>query len=269
MESKKTSTRKPRTLLTARDISILSLAARFRFITADEVKTRFYNGSNTFNHFTRLKKLVHAGFLTQIVGDHAMKLGYRITRKGIHYLPSEDLKCHALSIRRNAYRTGFDHDKLLLKIQDVFESSPLVSQFSGEHEVRQLLASRHGKKENPKEGYKVPDSLFYLTTRKTSLTVAVELELSAKSKARYARIFRQVLISPDFQTVFYVVKNDQMKALMKQLLNEARTKDLVIQTATRKNSVYFATLNDLLEKKRDAVFEGQDSSFTLNALAES
>lgn len=255
-----------RTLVTARDTHILMLAAKWPFLTAEDVRSRFYGNKKTKNHFTRLKKLTKAGLLDPVAGDNRTRLGFRITPKGVNFLPTEELKSKALAARRRHYRTGFDHDRVLLQVQDVLESSPMVSRFMAENEVRQLLTARHGKQEQPGQGYKIPDGVFTLTTQRVSMTVAIELELSVKKASAYARIFREQLLSPDYQAVLYIVRNAQMKNLLAQILADTRTSDLVVLTASRKNAVYFVVLDEVLEKRTGAVFEAESSSFSLDSL---
>ncbi len=259
--------RAPKNLqLTARDQEVLVMAGRSQFITAKDVKP-LWQLSESRHHYARLGKLSRAGYLKPLVGDNSTKLGYRITKRGIEALPDPATRAKALNIKRFGYRTGYEHDRLSSEIQREFEKSPLVSNFLCEPEVRSLLASRHGKKEQKKQSYKVPDGLFHLTTPNQVVVVAVEVEISTKSENRYRKIFRELLLQPDFNFVFYLVGNHQLQTLLRRILVEVMAHDLVVQTASRRNGIYFANIVEFMEKGGKTIFHGEGSQFSLDSIA--
>jgi len=251
--------------LTSRDYEILSRAGKQRFITPNDVEDLWSNaGSNL--HYSRLRRLAHAGLLEAMFGDKDVKLGYRITRKGVQRLPSEELKIKALGIRRIGYRTSYGHDCLLSRVQRIFESCPGVSGYLSEPEVRNLLQSRHGKRERKAGNFKVPDGLFQLRTKKGNYTAAVELEMSVKGMPLYRAIFRTLLLQSDFDIVFYLAGTPEIRSVLVRTLEMVRKGDLVVQTSRRHNRVYFGTLSEFLEKGSAADFQGQATCFSMASL---
>ncbi len=252
--------------LTDRDYAILIFVATNRFVTSRQIRDLFWQAADTHNHYSRLRKLVRAGLLEYLVGDNSSRLGYRLTQKGIDVLPSEILKAKAISHRSFSYRTSFDHDKLLQAIRGVIEKSPLVSGYMPEHEVRSLLALRHGKEEKKDSGYKVPDGLFELKTDKKTLRVAIELELTMKSEVRYRKIFRELLTSTDFDVVFTIAANERMTEALVAIANQVKANDPIVRDWPKKRGLYFATLEKVLSEGQKAIFKGDGPPFSLGSL---
>jgi len=216
-------------VLTRRDFDALAIVANNRFVEAKQLAHLWPSDPKYHNHYIRLRKLIRAGILETLIGDAGNRLGYRLTQKGISLLPSEILKAKALSHRSFSYRTSFDHDRLLQEIRLVFEQSPLVSRYMPEHEVKRVLAERHGKKERKDVGYKVPDSLFELKTTHKPLRVALELELTMKSESRYWKNFRELLTSSDFDVVIFVTASEKMSEALRQIIKDVTANDRVVR----------------------------------------
>ncbi|MBI4405089.1 MAG: hypothetical protein HY537_13075 [Deltaproteobacteria bacterium] len=252
--------------LRKRDHAIMTAIATNRFITSSDIRQLFWKSQTTRNHYTRLNTLTKAGLIEPLVGDNLAQLGYRLTKKGIAMLSSDVLKTDAIQNRRFSYKSSFDHDKLLVAIRRVFEESPLVSGYIPEHEVRRMLASRHGKEEKRNAGYKVPDGLFKLKTAQKILTVAVELELTLKSKNRYQRIFRELLTSADFDVVFILTANANMARAIRTIALDVRANDPYVRRWPIKRGLYFLPLDAFLTQRCEATFEGDGQPFSLKSL---
>jgi len=255
--------------ITDRDRKIFAAIAENRFLTAKEIGERFWPTTKSKHHHERLRLFTRLRYLEHLLGDNSTRLGFRLADKGIAELHSEELKSKALANRSFSYKSTFDHDKLLTRIRAIFETSPLVSNYLSEHEVRSLLAVRYGREEEKGEkGYKVPDALFSLRTPRGTRTVALELELSTKSVERYRKIFRELLTSSDFDVVFFITKSDDMTSNLSRLLDEVRENDMAVRSALRKHRFYFVSLEEFLNKRLEACFEGTERVFSLSALKE-
>lgn len=256
-------------VLTSRDYAVMKVIATNRFVSAKQLAHLWSNNPKNHNHYIRLKRLMRAGILELLIGDAGNRLGYRLTRKGIDLLPDDADRAKALAYRSFSYRTSFDHDRLLQELQTVFEQSPLVSRYMPEHEVRQRLSEKHGKKERNDVGYKVPDGLFELKTSRGIKRVAVELELTTKSESRYRKIFRELLTSSDFEIVLFVTASDKMTEALRSIVAEVKAEDMVVRGWPTKRGMYFATLESVLLEKQNAVFIGDSDPFSLASLEKS
>lgn len=256
-------------VLTNRDYGVMKAVATNRFVSAKQLAHLWSDDPKNHNHYIRLRKLMRAGILELLIGDAGNRLGYRLTRKGINLLPDEADRAKALAYRSFSYRTSFDHDRLLQELQSVFEQSPLISRYLPEHEIRQRLSEKYGKKERKDGGYKVPDGLFELKTSRGIKRVAVELELTVKSEPRYRKIFRELLTSSDFEIVLFITASDKMTEALRSIIAEVKADDSVVQGWPTKRGMYFATLETVLLEKLNAVFSGDGGPFSLASLAQS
>lgn len=256
-------------VLTARDYGVMTLIATHRFVSARELAPLWNSDPKNNNHYIRLRKLMRAGILEPLVGDGGHRLGYRLTRKGIELLPSDELKTKARDYRSFSYRSSFDHDVLLQKVRNVFEESRLVSRYMPEHEVRKRLSEKYGRKERKDAGYKVPDGLFDLKTSTKTMRVALELELSKKSESRYRKMFRELLTSDDFEIVIFVTDTEQRIRALRRIIADVMANDSVVKGWPTKRGMYFATLESVLIEKKNAVFRADGTQFSLANLENS
>lgn len=254
--------------ITPRDRRVLAEIALNRFLTAKQIKHTFWPNDKSHNHYGRMRKLVRGGLIESMTGDNSVALGYRLTRRGIDALPTVELKARALANRKVRYATSYEHDRLLHELRIVFESSHLVSGYRAEHEVKELLASRHGRREQKEEGYKVPDGLFVLHTPNRDLTVALEFERKQKSEGRYRKILRRLSTSSDFDVVFYVVADPRLASYLTSLLKDVRESDPVVLAWPRVHGFYFAALDTFLAEGKRASFIGEGKAFSLESLEE-
>lgn len=157
------------------------------------------------------------------------------------------------------------HDDLLQDLRLVFESSPLIALFTPEHVLRIQLARKHGRQASRDERYKVPDAIFNLKRNETLFTVALELELARKSRARIAKMIKQLAIPADFNLVFIVVEEEKQIGRLRQELLEQRKSDLAVRFYSPRKGFYFALLSDIRTKGLDARFSGEDVTFSLRS----
>ena len=254
--------------MTERDWAILEYLGKYRFATVEDVRDKFWKGVENRHYYRRLKVLQARRLVEPLIGDFEQRLGYRLTRKGILWLkryrgfePMAGVKI------RPTYRGTWGHELVLQDVAEIFKASPLVSAYQAEWVVRSELAKRHGIQKNRDERYKVPDGIFQLKTSNGTFRVALEVELSAKSIERYRKAFRQLSISRDFDLIFFVVKRVSHLGQLRKLLAEARENDFYVKIQAVTHGFYFVELSELLDKKLDALFQGEGDSFSLNSLA--
>ena len=255
-----------RIVLTPRDYAILTKLATQRFLSSRQI-AELWPATNDTNHFTRIRKLVRVGLLEPLIGDDGHRLGYRLTKKGIEFLPSEIVKAKARDYRHFSYRTSYNHDVLLQRVRNVFEESPLVDRYMPEHEVRKRLSEKYGRKERKDEGYKVPDGLFDLKTSTRTMRVALELEITTKAESRYRKMFRELLTSDDYEVIIFITDNDGQIEALRKIMADVMANDAVVRGWPTKRLVYFATLKTVLKKRLETVFQAEGTRFSLSELA--
>ena len=202
------------------------------------------------------------------MGDGGFRLGYRPTRKAIYHLKASGLQPGKLTDLQSEFRSTFDHDKILLELRNVLETSPLVSDFLPEHRVREVLSEKYGYRPDQGNGYKIPDGMFYLKTAKRKFRVALELELTMKSKNRYVKLMKQLSLSRDWDVIFIISKDKVLKQKMEGILSAVRKSDYDIKLSKLNHGIYFATLSEFLSFKLECPLAGENKTFSLAGLAD-
>lgn len=116
-----------------------------------------------------------------MLGDRGRKLGYVLSRKGRSTVGGSDFRAGFLGGKRARYRTTCDHDLIVREVRGILETSPLVSGFKSEDQIRSAL----GLRGRAAAKAKVPDGWFVLSGPEGELKVALQVEIAQKSRTRY------------------------------------------------------------------------------------
>ncbi len=253
--------------LTERDVKVLEFIYQNRFADVEVIKDAFWPERTGRNHYRRLNLLLQRGYVNSMVGDSGHLVGFQVSRRGLTAIRRLGSKRIGKGHIRPLYKTAFQHDKILIRLRRIFEESPLISHYTPEHELRAALAKKHGRQEKRDERYKVPDALFHLKTPTGHFKVALELELSIKSKVRYATMMRQLCISDDFSVVFFVASDEALRKVLEDSLAEVRSRDRLVQMWKYRHAFYFVLLKDLLELRLRAPWKGEGTIVILDEIA--
>lgn len=246
-----------------RDAHILEFLAKNGFASIRNIEREFFGGIAHRNHYRTFRRLMKKGNIEVLRGDGSEVLGYKLTKKGQRLIKSVVGEKFPIQTPPEQFRTQYSHDELLIQIRSIFEKCPVVSNYLSEQTVRENLARSYGYSEQDGAGYKVPDATFELKSHKGLFKVALELELTQKSKLRYKKILKQLALSQDWDTVFFVVKTCGIESAIKRVLSELREKDAEFGFAKKSAGFYFVSLEKLLREKEFCTFSGDGKSFTL------
>ena len=256
----------PGCILTARDLIMMTEMARFGFLTIEDIWQHFKTSKGANAHFRRVRKLTESGFLAPIKGDGKMKLGYRLTRRGTEALNANGVKIGRKRRLRRRYRSVFDHDQMLHHIEAILTKSILVTDYVVDSEIRSEMAKSLGSREARKRALFVPDALFDLKTHKGAFKVALELELTPKSAERYRKKLAYQLTTTSFQIALFLVENETIKNRIEDHLQHLKNHDPKVKLSDRHNTMYFCHVKEFLEKNENALFLGNDGTFSLRSL---
>ena len=221
-----------------------------------------------YNLFRRLRHLQQIDLIEPLIGDGGTKLGYRLSRKGIAHVKKLGLTSDIVLQSRPAFRTHFDHDRIVNEAREILLGSPIIRDFISETELRSRIGKNWRTTQNDSDReWKVPDALFTLETSRGSMMTALEVELTQKAKARYSKIVQALLTSKMFQLVFILHKVENLSTVIRNEIAEARATNPFVRASNRSNGIYFCNLTMLREKKLNALWEGEDRRFSINEIA--
>jgi hypothetical protein len=250
------------------DREIVRLIAMNRFASRGEIGRNLIGLKEGYNLYRRLRHLQRIGLIELLTGDGETTLGYRLTRRGVKFARRNRFLAGDAVHTRPAFKTQFDHDQIVNEAKQILSTSPIVTNFIAESELRSRIGkSRVSATRGVDHEWKVPDAMFTLSTSRGSMTTALEVELTQKAKARYSKIVATLLTSKSFEFVFFICRDEKLKALIRNQIAKARATNALVRASNRSNGIYFCKLTDLRTKGLDAVWEGEDTRFSINELA--
>ena len=208
--------------LTERDIHLLKLLSEYGCVDPQRIKAKLWNGNPTSRaHYRRLGILKRLGLIENVIGDQGVGIGYRVSRTGQRILEVKGETIAHAGFRRR-YRTQFEHDQLLIDIRPILEKSPVVKDFKTDAAVHaELLGDQRGPVDW-KKAPTIPDGTFIYDTPAQRFRIALELEVTQKSKARYFKIFRSHLLNRHWSMAFYIVRDQAMRDRVLAILEQVK-----------------------------------------------
>jgi hypothetical protein len=194
--------------ITSRDLEVLVFLLEMKFATIAEIHFKFFRGTREGGFSTsyrwaweRIGALVDEGLIDEISGVVA-KTTYICTNKGYRFAKNclkENFVCRpAGGLDRNTY----DHDLAVTRLRLILEDSNIVQGWQSERSIEED-ESATGRFQPDF----IPDGVY---TGQNSKRVAVEVEMSRKSKSRYREkvnkyidVIRSAGADAKFQEVHY------------------------------------------------------------------
>jgi hypothetical protein len=144
---------------------------------------------------------------------------------------------------RHSNRNATLHDVSLAALRKCLEESIRCHSWTSDMEMKRELGCKKGSDAI------VPDGLFVAEIFKQPAVIALELELHAKSHARYKNIFEDYFYRSAINYVFYIVANDSIKRPILKCWN-------AIQRKYHKNveqKLLIANFDEVLKNKHSAM----------------
>lgn len=253
--------------LTERDRKLLLFLGAYGCVTAGRIKAKFWNNNpNSRAHYRRLGQLKKLGLVENVGSDPSATIGYRLSKRGKKVAELFSKSGEITLIRRN-YSTQFEHDQLLIDVQEILEKSPLVKDYRTEDQVKRELFKGKKSTVDWQNVPKIPDATFVLEVPGQKMRVAIELELSAKMKRRYGKIFRNHLLSRDWNLVFYIVKSRVLMDWLMATLHDVKANDAYVRVSETVSGIYFCSLEEFLLRRLETPFSNGNEEISLDQIA--
>ena len=254
--------------ITDRDILLLRLLAEYGCVDAQRIKAKLWNGNPTSRaHFRRISILKKLCLVENVLGDQGVGLGYRISKDGRKLLAERGQEVEGAVVRRS-YKTQFEHDQLLIDIRRILESSPVVNEFKTEAEVKNELLGGQKGIIDWKTAPTIPDGTFVYEIPGQRFRIAIELEITQKSRARYFKILRSHLLNKTWNITFYILRDEVLLQKLQTLLAEVKAEDISVRVARKNNGIYLCSLESFLRDQLKAQFINGKKTISLEELAQ-
>lgn len=251
-----------------RDLVLLKILSEHGCVDPQRIKAKLWNGNPASKaHYRRLGILKRMGLVELILGDQGFGLGYRISQKGQKILTDSGNLPEHIPITRG-YRTQFEHDQIMFDIRDTLESSPVVREFKTEGDVRlELLGGKQGPVDW-RNAPTIPDGTFVYEVPDQRLRIALEVEITMKSRARYFKILRNHLLNKTWDMTFYIMRDQSMLYRLLALIEEVQAHDAAVRVSRKVNGIYLCTLEEIQNQKLKARFTNGKRTISLDELAQ-
>jgi len=227
-------------ILTDRDKRLLYDCYNSGTLTFRQVQRRHFPNNSPSTIYNRVQGLKRAGYLTSTRvgillhqnGPQEIGVVYRPTVKCLTTLsrlyPQEAFR--ERPIRLNT--ASLPHDLILVELIDAFKR-----RFPGCRIVRPVLYCG-----DPINAKRIPDAVVLDHVGRPN--IAIELELTVKSKSRYRQIILNYRLSTAFKKIIYVAGSDTIKERIRSQITQL--KRLPGQAPPSTERFYFVTLSDFL-----------------------
>ena len=223
--------------LKRKDLEILKYISSQSFATTSELYNLFWKSKKeTISHYRRLSQLKKAGFIDSLKAPESLMIGYAITLKGQNLLIAYGYEVSPCVVKKDSYTGTYEHDLLVNTVKNILLKSSLVENFIPEYQLAYKLLKSSKIKKRGELRDKIPDGLFTLFVERKPQLVALELELSLKSKKRYENIFSKHLLTKKWDTIFYVVKDEAIRDKLLDYLEEIKRKNFLLRTSKNLNN---------------------------------
>ena len=190
---------------TKRDFFLLERLDSFGILSTQQIRELIFNGINTRTVLRRLRLLKKEGWLFSSEGLPNGGLVWVLTKKGALLFNSEG---ETRPINRNTLQHDITVSSLRIQLERLNLAEGWISEHILKKQATKSLFSWEKSIYQAKYPPTVPDGLFITRSHQGEMrAVALEMELTLKSKIRYKKIFSQYEKKKDLWCVWYVVLN--------------------------------------------------------------
>ena len=203
---------------TKRDLLLLEQLESYGVLSTPQIRELIFKGINTRTVLRRLRLLKQRGFIFSSEGLPKGGLAWILSKKSAS-LFKHDIETKIIN------KNTLQHDVAISSIRIHLERLKIAESWTAEPILKkEVMKSIYEKKRNnlyyTDEPPLVPDSLFITKHDEEMKAVALELELSLKSKTRYKKIFSQYKEKENIWFVWYVVLTRSIGETLSKLWGE-------------------------------------------------
>lgn len=186
-------------MMTARDRLLLLKIQSFGMLSTSQVNEIFFPEVARTTVLRRLRILEERNLLKRLLGLESQEVLWILTEKGAGHIGT-------LTPKRNWSKNLLDHDHRLVKLRLLMECIGVARSWKPEHEIRSIIFRQTGHRRMSEK--LVPDGLMGVEVKGKMESVAVELELTIKSSARYDETFRKYSGKESISAIWFITETD-------------------------------------------------------------
>jgi hypothetical protein len=221
------------TSLTSRDLEMLKKLSTYGMLSTKQVRELFFPGVAITTVLRRLRLLEARFYTRRILGLESQEVLWVLTPKGA-------LEASVSLPKRQWSKNMLEHDFKLLSLRLAMEDLGIARSWMPEHIIRSSIFEKYGLLKAKDK--LVPDGFMAVEVDGVKHSIAIEVELTFKSRKRYEAIFRRYSEKNGISGVWYLGKN-------KGILNQVRRTWYALNRGMR---LYCSFIDEVLANPSDA-----------------
>jgi DNA-binding MarR family transcriptional regulator len=184
--------------ITSRDLLLLKKLSSHGILSTELIRIHCFNSIDNSTVLRRLRKLEKKSLIKRILGHEGQNLIWSLSIKGSRLAKIPIPKSHW-------NRNLLVHDLNLVAVRLALEGCRISHSWMPEHQIRSTIFKKHGLK-----GIKdrlVPDGLMSIDVDGRKESVAIEMELTLKSKKRIQATLLRYLEKAEVHAIWYLSPN--------------------------------------------------------------
>lgn len=215
-------------ILQPRDLKLLDLLNRYNLMSTKQIQNLVFGGIADSTMLRRLRLLEKNKYICQSAILDNYSRTWQLSDRSIDIIPEAN-------IFKIFNRNTINHDILVTEVRLKLEKFGLGKDWVDGFDIK----ARVTKDQNSfqKSHQLVPDGVMIVAIKKQHMAIAVELELTIKSKNRYLNLLENYDNNPRINFVWYIFKG----------ISELKAFDKILIEVRRKGKIWISLLDDVLK----------------------
>jgi hypothetical protein len=189
----------------------LSTLSSFGVLSTRQMKTLLFSGVDTSTTLRRLRKLRRAGLIDRVTGLPCGQYAWHVTRSGGAKVGVSDA---IASISKNT----LEHAVHLSDARMILEKHQAAHGWIPEHELKRQWGISERRKNH--EFTVVPDGMFAAIVNGDTRIISLEVELHAKGRRLYRKLFEKYPKHVPIWKVWYLVSDPKIAKVVMEIWKE-------------------------------------------------
>lgn len=237
--------------ITKRDEALIKKIAELGMLSTNQISELFFEGVANTTVLRRLRILEASKFLRRVIGLDTKECLWIVTALGAELVSIKIVKT-------KWSKHMIEHDHKLIALRLLLEKVGVARAWTPEHEIRSHMFKKFGP--DKIKNKIIPDGFIGLEANGKMESVALELELTLKTKKRYRNIMGHYQNKADIYAVWYIVPTSSMIKSIKETWSKKYA------SGSSGVKVYFSDLNELMNNPLETNLVGLNSVIKLSEL---
>jgi hypothetical protein len=237
-------------MVTERDLEVIKGLLKYGSMSTAQIEKLYFEGRSYEIVRRRLNVLEDAGHVRRTSSGWFKDHVWWLTEKGASLVSKN-------APRKKVSRFTLEHDVMVIDLRIKLEDCRIAKHWLPEHEIKSRMTRKYGI--NNAKRKVVPDGIMGVEMGDLKESIAIELELHAKSSIRYKMIFNDYQFKENLYAVWYLVPTASLgrsieKEWYKTCFGNYRVK------------FYWSVVSEVLRLGPEAVIRSQNKSHKLYEL---